>query len=301
MRLLAVKAHSSYLNMKEKLEIPCSYQGGKQRLAKQIVDIFYSENIIDDNTKFFDLCCGSGAISLELINRGFNPNNITMIDNGCYGQFWQDIANDEFDLNDFRSEIDKIPSPIKIDSYLKELSARQINQDHLSYHYLLLQAGAFGSKQVYIEGNKWIIPGFRKYWMPTETSNRKSPVNPMMPMPETIYERVENIVNQISGCIIACKENIHKSILRIDEERKNGNKNVIVYIDPPYLNTTGYKDKFDVNEIRKKIWGKIPVYISEGYKMEGSKAAHLLTKGRKKGNISGEAQKKPVEEWLNIF
>ena len=33
-----------------KLEIPCSYQGGKQRLAKQIVDIFYEENNIDDDT-----------------------------------------------------------------------------------------------------------------------------------------------------------------------------------------------------------------------------------------------------------
>ena len=80
--------------MTEKLEIPCSYQGGKQRLAKQIVDIFYAENEINDETKFYDLCCGSGAVSLELINRGFNSNNITMIDNGCFGQFWQDIANE---------------------------------------------------------------------------------------------------------------------------------------------------------------------------------------------------------------
>ena len=45
--------------MTEKLEIPCSYQGGKQRLAKQIVDIFYAENEINDETKFYDLCCGS--------------------------------------------------------------------------------------------------------------------------------------------------------------------------------------------------------------------------------------------------
>lgn len=37
---------------------PCSYQGGKQRLAKQIVDIILQENKINDNTKFYDLCCG---------------------------------------------------------------------------------------------------------------------------------------------------------------------------------------------------------------------------------------------------
>lgn len=110
-----------------KLEIPCSYQGGKQRLAKQIVDIFYEENNINDDTKFYDLCCGSGAVSLELINRGFNSNNITMIDNGCFGQFWQDIAKDEFELNVFREEIDKLPSIENIQSYLKELSNQQVD------------------------------------------------------------------------------------------------------------------------------------------------------------------------------
>lgn len=107
------------------LEIPCSYQGGKQRLAKQIVDIFYKENNINDDTKFFDLCCGSGAISLELINRGFNPNNITMIDNGCFGQFWQDIANGEFDLDIFKREIENLPNLENIQSYLKNLATYQ--------------------------------------------------------------------------------------------------------------------------------------------------------------------------------
>ena len=205
--------------MKEKiLEIPCSYQGGKQRLAKQIVDIFYAENEINDDTKFYDLCCGSGAVSLELINRGFNPNNITMIDNGCFGQFWQDIANDEFDLKKFREEIDKLPSLENIQSYLKDLSNQPIiDKDMMVYHYLLLQAGAFGSKRIWIERDRWKNNTFRNYWLPTETSNRKSPVNPMMPMPETLYSRVENIVNQIGGCIVASREDVFRTVYRLDE------------------------------------------------------------------------------------
>lgn len=287
--------------MKKKLEIPCSYQGGKQRLAKQIVDIFYAENEINDETKFYDLCCGSGAVSLELINRGFNPNNIIMIDNGCFGQFWQDIANDEFELNVFREEIDKLPSLGNIQSYLKELSNQPIDKEKMVYHYLLLQAGAFGSKQVYIEGDRWIVPGFRRYWLPTEKSNRKSPVNPMMPMPETLYSRVEKIVNQISGCIIASKENVFQTVYRLDEEWESGNKNVIVYIDPPYSNTTGYKESFDIYELERQIWNHVPIYISEGYEMKGAKYTYLLSKGRTKGNISGDVKKKPVEEWLNKF
>lgn len=283
------------------LEIPCSYQGGKQRLAKQIVDIFYKENNINDDTKFFDLCCGSGAISLELINRGFNPNNITMIDNGCFGQFWQDIANGEFDLDIFKREIENLPNLENIQSYLKKLSDLPVDEDKMVYHYLLLQAGAFGSKQIWIENNKWKNNTFRSYWLPTETSNRRSPVNPMMPMPNTLYNRVEAIVEQLSGSIIASRESVFDSVYRIDEERNKGNKNIIIYIDPPYANTTGYKETFDIYSLEGQIWSTSPIYISEGYKMQGASESYLLSVGRTKGNISGEAKKKPTEEWLNRF
>lgn len=283
------------------LEIPCSYQGGKQRLAKQIVDIFYKENNINDDTKFFDLCCGSGAISLELINRGFNPNNITMIDNGCFGQFWQDIANEEFDLDIFKREIENLPNLENIQSYLKKLSDLPVDEDKMVYHYLLLQAGAFGSKQIWIENNKWKNNTFRSYWLPTETSNRRSPVNPMMPMPDTLYNRVEAIVEQLSGSIIASRESVFDAVYRIDEERNKGNKNIIIYIDPPYANTTGYKETFDIYSLEGQIWSTSPIYISEGYKMQGASESYLLSVGRTKGNISGEAKKKPTEEWLNRF
>ena len=283
------------------LEIPCSYQGGKQRLAKQIVDIFYKENDINDDTKFFDLCCGSGAISLELINRGFNPNNITMIDNGCFGQFWQDIANGEFDLDIFKREIENLPNLENIQSYLKKLSDLPVDEDKMVYHYLLLQAGAFGSKQIWIENNKWKNNTFRSYWLPTETSNRRSPVNPMMPMPDTLYNRVESIVKQLSGSIIASRESVFDAVYRIDEERNKGNKNIIIYIDPPYANTTGYKETFDIYSLEGQIWSTSPIYISEGYKMQGASESYLLSVGRTKGNISGEVKKKPTEEWLNRF
>lgn len=283
------------------LEIPCSYQGGKQRLAKQIVDIFYKENNINDDTKFFDLCCGSGAISLELINRGFNPNNITMIDNGCFGQFWQDIANGEFDLDIFKREIENLPNLENIQSYLKKLSDLPVDEDKMVYHYLLLQAGSFGSKQIWIENNKWKNNTFRSYWLPTETSNRRSPVNPMMPMPNTLYDRVESIVKQLSGSIIASRESVFDAVYRIDEERNKGNKNIIIYIDPPYANTTGYKETFDIYSLEGQIWSTSPIYISEGYKMQGASESYLLSVGRTKGNISGEAKKKPTEEWLNRF
>ena len=284
--------------MTEKLEIPCSYQGGKQRLAKQIVDIFYAENEINDETKFYDLCCGSGAVSLELINRGFNPNNITMIDNGCFGQFWQDIANDEFELKVFREEINKLPSLENIQSYLKELSNQPVDKDKMVYHYLLLQAGAFGSKQIWIEDNKWKNNTFRNYWMPTETSSRRSPVNPMMPMPDTLYDRVETIVNYAKGINAACCDafDVIKTINDMSKVAK-----VIVYIDPPYQNTEKYHTDLDYATLIADLHN-CKVVLSEAKPMvDCDKSEMVITRNPKKGNISGNTTKNNRAEWLNIY
>ena len=59
---------------------PCTYQGGKQRVSKEIIDYIFNSVPVNKNTKFFDLCCGSGAITIELLNRGIKPKNITMLD-----------------------------------------------------------------------------------------------------------------------------------------------------------------------------------------------------------------------------
>ena len=277
-----------------KLVPPCSYQGGKQRLAKKIVDIIFEQNEINEDTKFYDLCCGSGAITLELINRGIHPSNITMVDRGVYGTFWNSVANDEFDMNIFKQEIDKLPSVDKIQSYLQRLSNLSVNKDLLEYHYLLLQSGSFGSKQIWVENDKWKNNSFRSYWTPTETSNRRSPVNPMMPMPNTLFDRVKNIVDYMAGSINAINLDISKIEWHFD-------KNSIVYIDPPYKNTTGYGFNFDYEEFIINNWAYVNIYVSEGYKMDNVEDAILLSKGRAKGSISGDIKKKPTEEWLNIF
>ena len=224
-----------------------------------------------------------------------------MIDNGCFGSFWQAIANGEFELSVFKNEINKLPNKEYIQQYLQNLSNQKVDKELMIYHYLLLQSGAFGSKQIWIEDDKWKNNTFRSYWLPTETSNRRSPVNPMMPMPDTLYDRVETIVNQLSGCIVASQEDVFNTLYRLDEEWESGNKNLIIYIDPPYMNTTGYKEGFDVYELERRIWNNVPIYISEGFQMDGASDTYLLSKGRTKGNISGNVNKKPVEEWLNKF
>lgn len=279
---------------KIKLKPPCSYQGGKQRLAKKIVDIIFEQNEINEETKFYDLCCGSGAITLELVNRGINPSNITMVDSGGYGRFWQSVANNKFDLSVFRNELDKLPRVDGIQSYLQELSKRAIDYNLVEYHYLLLQSGSFGSKQIWENEGKWNNCSFRSYWLPTETSNRRSPVNPMMPMPNTLYDRTVSVVETMGGSIKAIHGNIEDIEFHFDE-------NTIVYIDPPYKGTSGYESNFDYETFVLNNFNYAKIYVSEGYQMSSTSNTILLSKGRDKGNIRGGMKKKPVEEWLNIF
>ena len=100
-----------------KLLPPCSYQGGKQRLAVQICDIICNREGSD--FVFYDLCCGSGAVSLEMINRGYS---VIMVDKGPFGSVWESIGNNEFNIDIFKREIEKLPDVSEIQGYLKELS-----------------------------------------------------------------------------------------------------------------------------------------------------------------------------------
>ena len=73
--------------------------------------------------------------------------------------------------------------------------------------------------------------------------------------------------------------------------------NTIIYIDPPYDKTCKYGYEFDYMSFIKRFH-KSTIYLSEGSNLNNG---ICLSKGRSKGNISGESKKKPSEEWLNIF
>ena len=277
-----------------KLTIPCAYQGGKQRIAKQVVDIIsqYINNNNSDNIKFYDMCCGSGAISIELVNQSFNPDNIIMVDASPWGLFWRQIGDETFSMDIFKYWIDSVPKDIsKIQEYIKELSKNLIHKTQLdiSYIFLLLQASSFGSKSIWIKNNKWRNTSFRNYWLPTETSSRRSPVNPMMPMPNTLYQRVQELsfgMEGVKGYYGDCND------MHIEN-------NSIIYIDPPYDKTTKYGFEFDYMKFIEKYKNNNIILLSEGIVLSDNN--YNLTDRRSKGGISGERKKKANEEWLNVF
>lgn len=272
---------------------PCSYQGGKQRVSEEIIEYIFNTTIINENTKFFDLCCGSGAISIELINRGIKPENIVMLDIGSWGCFWKEIGNGTFSYNKFLEYANKVPrDKDKIQDYIKKLSFEDANIDEC-YKYILLQSSSFGGKQIWNEDGVWKNASFRNYWQPTDTSKRKSPVNPMQPMIDILCKRVKIIYERCKG--IKCLHTDIWDILNIIP-----NENCVIYIDPPYSNTTKYGFEFNLDKFLNELFDKTlsPIFVSEKEKI--SEEAIRLKFNGPKGGISGNKKCKN-EEWLNVF
>lgn len=282
-----------------KLEIPCAYQGGKARLAKEIVEIILREHpiLLDVNSDvcFYDLCCGSGAVSIEMINQGVLPSKIKMIDASPWGRFWQKVGEGTFDIVRFNQQLECIPIELhKIKSYVQSLSSKPVIEedevDDTVYKFLILQSCAFGATATWVECNRWKkAGGLRDYWVPTETSKRRSPVNPMMPMPQTLSKRVETLNERCKGLEGKC-EHI---------ENVTVNPNSIVYLDPPYDATCKYGYSLDYESYIKGLPGCVVVYLSEGKQLTPN--AVCLSLGRTKGGIAGNKRKKANEEWLNVY
>lgn len=284
--------------MKEnyKLLPPCTYQGGKQRVSMEIVDYIIDHELIYPNTKIYDICCGSGVITIEWINRGVNPNNIIMLDKSSWGKFWQSIGNGTFSISKWDWWCNQVPkNKFLVQGFLEELCKDDANIDE-EYKYIILQSGSFGGKQIWKEDNIWKNTSFRSYWQPTKTSKRRSPVNPMQPSIENLQERVKVIAEKCIG--LTCIHNDINSILPIVEQDKSDDS--VIYIDPPYSNTTGYGFKFNLGDFLSELFDATlrPIYVSEKEKI--AEEAILLNFNGAKGGISGKKNGKN-EEWLNVF
>src|SRR3546814_6311775 len=110
------------------LRVPCAYQGGKQRVAAQIVDLLLGANP-GPNTRFYDLCCGSAAVSIELVKRGIEPSRIFMLDISSWGVFWTAICSGTFDMDVFDQFLSELPSDKrKLKAHMLELAALPVGE-----------------------------------------------------------------------------------------------------------------------------------------------------------------------------
>lgn len=279
------------------VSVPLSYQGGKQRLAPAVVDLWWSH--LADGGRFVDLCCGSGAVSIEMVNRGFPVEAITMVDAGPWGLFWSKVGTGSFNTSVFEAYLDALPSdPGLIQGALQELAREPVGDDAAEV-FPILQAGSFGAKALWINGHgparRWANTSFRSYWMPTATSSRRSPVNPMMPMPATLRGRVLAVVEAMQGVDGRCADATDVAA----HLAASPDTAWVTYMDPPYAGTTAYGYGLDIPAVATAMAAFGPVFVSEGVALTDE--AHLLSSGRAKGGISGAKKVAHNQEWVSVF
>lgn len=276
--------------MSHQLRVPCAYQGGKQRVAGQLVDVLLN-SATGPNTHFYDVCCGSGAVSIELVNRGIDPSRITMLDASSWGSFWSAIGCGTFDMGLFDQLLSALPDDKRqIKKYLSALSSLPVGNDEAEL-YPLLQAGSFGGKQIWRDGRRWANAFFRDYWEPTANSVRRSPANPMQPSPTELRRRVDGLVKGMRGVTV------HNSdIMTLLSQPVH--TDAVIYVDPPYRGTTGYAFGFDISAFatRFRTVSRAPLFVSEGVPLTSD--AVMLTPGGAKGGVSG-LRKERHQEWLS--
>lgn len=275
--------------MTRDLRVPCSYQGGKQRVSKQLVDLLLKSARSD--THFYDLCCGSGAVSIELVNRGISPSRITMVDLSSWGAYWNAIGSGTFSMETFDELILEIPEDKRlIKAHMTALSERPVG-DNEAEIYPLLQSTSFGGKQISRIGDRWDNAFFRDYWKPTATSVRRSPANPMQPSPGELRRRVAAIAKRMRG-VTGIRADI---VTTLDEPFP---KNALVYVDPPYQDTTGYAFGLDIASFGKRFVeaNDVPLFVSERVPL--SEDSVKLTPSGAKGGITGVRAGRH-EEWLS--
>lgn len=278
--------------MSGRMRVPCAYQGGKQRVAAQIVDCLL-EAAPGPNARFYDLCCGSAAISIELVNRGVEPSRICMLDISSWGSFWSSIGSGTFNMEAFDQFLYALPDDKRdIKAHMLALSALPIG-DHEVELYPLLQACSFGGKQIWRNGERWANACFRDYWEPTATSVRRSPANPMQPSSSELRRRIGALVSGMIG-VTCLKVDIMTTLCNPFPD------DAVVYIDPPYQSTTGYAYSFDVVSFinRYREVNQAPLFVSEGKPL--SENALMLIFGGANGGISG-IRKEKHQEWLSRF
>jgi site-specific DNA-adenine methylase len=252
----------------EWMKLPVAYQGCKSWIADQIVDIL----CLPSKRPFFDLCCGSGAVSLAAVEAGQPPETITMVDHSPCGLVWEAVGRGSFDLRYLTFQLNKVPEDRnKIPGYLQKLAAQPLDE-HVAENFIVLQAGAAFSKPISIREHRWKTPGFRA-----------APSSYLRPQPQLILERMSHIVRRMRGVRGICAD--VRTVLPSIGDAK-------IYIDPPYVGKAKYCHDLPLSDLNRVCW------VSEARPL--SDISFKLSNGRANGGHAGTRRGPPIEEWLSL-
>lgn len=268
-----------------KIRPPVTFQGGKQRLAPAIIDIIRPS----PDEPFADLCCGSGAVTIEAVSRGQPTATVTMVDNGPWGQVWEEVGAGRFSLDALARVATAVPAKVSQQAgFLAELFKQSATIDTTAT-FLILQAGSWGGAAVVRRPDDTWYGHPRGMWVSKIDPRKRT--GTMMPATSEIQRRMHVLCDLLLGV------QVHRGCFT-----NTANLSGTVYIDPPYTGVRSYDNRktrtFDFAGVAARM-PNAKVWVSEARAL--STTAHLLSDaaGRKMGGVSGK-RKTANEEWLSL-
>lgn len=189
--------------------IKIKYMGSKSRISKYIVPII--QKYIDENniTEYYEPFVGG----CNVIDKIKCPIRIGNDSNKYLIAFWQEMQNG-LDLKSIQMDIDTY----------KDIRSNKDNYPD----YMVAIAGILASYNA-----KW-FGGYAK------THTVKSPSDRRAYIRNYYRESIDNVVVQMP--------NLQDVQFVCGDYKSINPHNAVVYCDPPYANTTGYKDSIDYDE-----------------------------------------------------
>lgn len=245
---------------------PVYYLGGKGRIASSIVDT------IAPTETFVDICCGSGAVFLEVAARGVVPvSQITALDGGPWGDVWSAVGRGVFP----HAELTRYAAAYAPETWQHTLDDISTAPDLAAF--VLTQAGQFGGLALDWTGTAW---GPRR---PRKMAGAGH--LPSVPQPSVVVSRMQKICEKLHGMSAA-------RVMVSPELVSHTPRGWCVYIDPPYKGTAGYGRVCDYMGVASAVGG---AWISEAVPL--SEKAIRMSANRRA--LAGTTHN-PREEWLSF-
>lgn len=271
---------------------PTGYKGGKRRFAPLIA----TRILATCPSHVYDVCAGSGAVFLALIEAGLSPKSITAVEAGPWGLFWAEVASGTFALSRLKRLLTNLPPAPEVKAWLEETVA---HEGHTTVAFLLLQAGAYGSAPVWWDGAAWrrgdaaAGRGYsaRSFWEPGPASKETKPRGTIF-QPMKIVERVEAAMEACRGMTV-----IHGRAENVDWRREAG---TATYVDPPYAQGSGYGFTLDLSLLIREA--PRPLFVSEGRPLEDADESIAIGERRGAGvsKRAGRASNR-APEYLSVW
>ena len=269
--------------------VPTGYKGSKRAIAGVIA----AEIIATDPPHVYDLCAGSGAITLALIAAGYPVAQITMVEAGPWGMFYTEASEGGLCMGNLRALLlDEMPKdPRDVAAWVEGDVALR---DPGAEEFIVLQAASYGSTPVWHDGERWRRGATsanraykaRSYWEPGPLSKEKHPRGTIF-NPSKIIDSVADIDVMCRGLGVIWGE-----VSLVSGEYQPAT----CYMDPPYAGDSGYGWTVDVDAVLAAA--PRPFLMSEGIAWPGATSARQIGLRRGGAVSAGSARR---QEWLSTF